>query len=105
VKEYILSARPTTNLRIDLEYYNTSSLLWLTKIFKTLMRISEPDYVLIVHLYLPVDEYGDLNDFEEVLDTFSPLEDFVHSAISSVGIKVHGIDNKGDIVKNSLVFI
>src|SRR5665647_591657 len=51
VTKYILIAKPTTNLRLDLEYFNTASLLWLTKIFKVLMRISEPDYALIVHLY------------------------------------------------------
>jgi hypothetical protein len=105
VTKYILSARPATNLRIDLEYFNTSSLLWLTKIFKILMQISEPDYSLMVHLYLPVDEYDEMSDFEDILDTFSPIEDLAHCTISSVGIKVHGINNKGEMIKETLVFI
>ena len=57
VTEYILKAKPITNLRLNLEYYNTASLLWLTKILKVLLGINSPDYTLIVHLYIPVEEY------------------------------------------------
>src|SRR5664280_3266380 len=70
VSEYILYARPTTNLRLNLEYFNTSSSLWLAKIFKVLAQINDPDYVLIFHLYLPVDEYDELQDFEDLKDAF-----------------------------------
>ncbi len=105
VTEYILKARPTTNLRLNLEYFNTASILWLAKIFKVLIRISDPDYVLIVHLYLPLDDYDEMNDFEDIKDVFVPIEDIVHGSISSIGIKLHGIDNKGEIVKERLVFI
>src|SRR5664279_1117801 len=52
ISEYILNARPTTNLRLNMEYFNTSSSLWLAKILKVLVRINEPDFVLIIHLYL-----------------------------------------------------
>ena len=55
VTQYVLKARPITNVRLDLEYFNTTSTIWLLKILKVLIRINEPDYVLIVHLYLPVD--------------------------------------------------
>src|ERR1035437_8826034 len=75
------------------------------KIFKVLIRINEPDYVLIVHLYLPIDEFDKMNDFEDIIDAFVPIEDIVHSAISSIGIKLHGIDNKGAIIKETIVFI
>jgi hypothetical protein len=105
VTEYVLKARPTTNLRLNLEYFNTSSILWLAKIFKVLIRINEPDYVLFVHLYLPIDEYDEMNDFEDVKDAFGPLEDIVQCAISSIGIKLHGIDYKGEIIKETFVFI
>jgi len=105
VKEYILKARPTTNLRLNLEYFNTASILWLAKIFKVLIRIKEPDYILIVHLYLPVEEFDEMDDFEDIIDAFGPIEDIVHGAISSIGIKLHGIDYKGEIVKETLVYI
>jgi hypothetical protein len=105
VTEYILKAKPTTNLRLNLEYFNTASVLWLAKIFKVLIHINKPDYVLIVHLYLPVDEYDEMNDFEDIIEAFGPIEDIVHGAIFSIGIKLHGVDYKGEIIKETLVFI
>lgn len=105
VTEYILKARPITNLRINLEYFNTSSVLWLSKIFKTLINIKEPDYVLFVHLYLPVNDYDEINDFEDIKDNFIPLEDIVQGKIANIGIKLHALDYKGEICKESLVLI
>jgi hypothetical protein len=105
VTEYILKARPTTNLMLNMEYFNTASVLWLAKIFKVLIRINEPDFILIVHLYLPVDEYDDLNDFDDIKDVFVPIEDIVSGAVSSIGIKLHGIDYKGEIIKETSVFL
>lgn len=105
VTEYILKASPTTNLRLNLEYFNTASVLWLAKIFKVLIQINEPDYVLIVHLYLPVDEYDEMNDFDDIKDAFSPIEDILHGTIPSIGIKLYWTDDKGVIVKDVLVFL
>lgn len=105
VMQYILKARPITNLRINLEYFNTSSVLWLSKIFKALINIKEPDYVLFVHLYLPVNDYDEINDFEDIKDNFIPLEDIVQGKIANIGIKLHALDYKGEICKESLVLI
>jgi hypothetical protein len=105
VSEYILNPRPVTNLRLNLEYFNTASLLWLSKIFKTLTHIQEPDYILIVHLYLPVDEYNEMSNFEDIKDVFVPIEDIDRGTISSTGIKLHGVDLKGEIIKETLVFV
>jgi hypothetical protein len=103
--EYIQQARPTTNLRINLEYFNTASLLWLSKILKVLIQINEPDFVLIVHLYLPVEDYDEINEFDDIKDAFIPIAGVVHSAIPSVGIKLYGTDDDGVIIKETLVFI
>jgi hypothetical protein len=105
VTDYILKARPTTNLRLDLEYFNTASLLWLTKILKVLTRISEPDYILIIHLYLPIEDYDEMNDFDDIKDAFLPISNIDHDAIPYIGIKLHGTDDKGEIIKDALVFI
>jgi hypothetical protein len=105
VTEYILNARTTTNFRIDLEYFNTSSTLWLAKILKVLIRINEPEYVLIIHLYLSVEDFDEMNEFEDIKDAFFPITDIFHDAIPSIGIKLHGTDDKGVIVKDALVFI
>ena len=70
VAEYISEANPTTNLRLDLEYFNTASSIYLAKMLKVLTRIKEPEYVLIVHLYFPVEEFNELNEFEDIYDAF-----------------------------------
>jgi SiaC family regulatory phosphoprotein len=105
VTEYILQAKPTTNLRLNLEYFNTSSSLWLAKIFKVLARINEPDYVLIFHLYLPVDEYDELVDFDDLKDAFFPIADVVQTAVPSIGIKLYGTNDEDEVIKDKLVFI
>src|SRR5450759_2129056 len=103
VTEYIKNPNPTTNLRLNLEYFNTASILWLAKIFRVLIHIKEPEYVLIVHLYLPVDEFVEMNDFEDIIDAFGPIEDIVNGAKFSIGIKLHGMDEIGQIVKETIV--
>lgn len=105
VTQYILNARPTTNLRFNLEYFNTATSLWLAKILKVLIRINEPDYVLFIHLYFPVEEFDEMNEFEDLKDAFVPITEIFHGAIPSIGIKLYGTDNKGEIIKDALVFI
>jgi hypothetical protein len=105
VTKYLPEARPTTNLRINLEYFNTSSLLWLSKIFRILIRINKPDYALIVHLYMPVDDYNEIIEFEDIIDAFGPIEDVLHTKLSNIGIKLHGINTNNEIVTETLVFI
>jgi hypothetical protein len=104
VTEYILSARPTTNLRLNLEYYNTSSAIWLTKILKVLIRINNPDYALIVNLYMPIEDYDEMNDFDDIKDAFLPISNIDHGTVPSVGIKLFGLDVNGAIIKDTLVF-
>jgi len=105
VTGYILKASPTTNIRLNLEYYNTSSSIWLTKILKTLSGINEPDYTLIIHLYLPIEDYNEMNEYDDIKDSFIPISYIGHGAIPSVVIKLYGTDEKGEIIKESLVFI
>ena len=105
VAEYILQANPTTNLRLDLEYFNTASSIYLAKMLKVLNRIKIPEYVLIIHLYFPVDEFNELNEFEDISDAFSPITDIFLDATTSIGIKLYAKDDKGEIIKTRLVFI
>jgi len=105
VKEYILKARPTTNLRIDLEYFNTASAIWLAKIIKVLVGINEPDYVLIIHLYLSIEDFNEINEFDDIKDAFIPIAGIDHGDINSIGIKLYGMDDNGVIIKETLVCI
>jgi hypothetical protein len=103
--DYILNARPITNLRLNLEYFNTASSLWLAKILKVLLQINKPDYALIIHLYLPVEEYDEMNEFDDIKDAFYPLTNLFSGLIDNVGIKLYGLDDQGEIVKDTLVLI
>lgn len=105
VAEYILNAKPLTNLRLNLEYYNTASSIWLTKIIKALMRINKPEYTLIVHLYLPIEDYDEINEFEDIKDAFIPISYIDQDTIPSIGIKLYGTGENGEIIRDSLVFI
>jgi hypothetical protein len=105
VTEYILSASPTTNLRLDLEYFNTASSIYLAKMLKILSRIKKPEYVLIIHLYFSVEEFDEMNGFEDIYDAFSPITDVFNDAITSIGLKLYAKDRKGEIIKTRLAFI
>jgi hypothetical protein len=105
VTGYILEANPTTNLRLDLEYFNTASSIYLAKMLKILTRITVPEYFLIIHLYFPVEEFNEMNEFEDIYDAFSPITDIFHEATSSVSIKLYAKGDRGEIIKTRLVFI
>jgi hypothetical protein len=105
VTDYILKARPTTNLRLDLEYFNTASAIWLAKIIKVLVGINEPDYVLIIHLYLSIEDYNEINEFDDIKDSFIPIAGIDHGDINSISIKLYGRDDNGVIIKETMVYI
>jgi hypothetical protein len=105
VNEYILNARPTTNLRLNLEYFNTASSIWLAKILKVLILINNPDYIFIIHLYLPIEDYEDIEEFGDIKDAFAPISDIFCNAIPSIGMKIYGTDDNGAILKDSMIFI
>ena len=102
--EYILKARPTTNLRLNLEYFNTASSIWLVKILRTLTQMKDPDNVLIIHLYISIEDFDDIEGFEDIKETFSPISGIFIDAIPSVGMKLYGTDEKGKILKDKLIF-
>jgi len=105
ITNYILNPRPTTNLRFDLEYFNTASSIWLAKILKVLLRINNPDYILIIHLYFPIEDFDEMKEFDDIKDAFAPIADIFTGAIPSVSLKVYGIDESGKPIKDTVVYI
>ena len=103
--EYVKNPRPMTNLRLNLDYYNTTSSIWLTKIIKALLQIRESDFTLIIHLYLPVEDYDEINEFEDIKDAFLPISSIEQGAIPNIGIKIYATGDDGEVIKESLVFI
>jgi len=102
--DYIKSPRHTTNLRINLDYFNTATSLWIVKIIKELSKIDVEDSVLVIHVYLDIEDLESM-DIEEVKDLVGLLIDnVVHSKVS-IGIKIYGTDNDGKILRESTVII
>ncbi len=104
VEDYKKYPRQITNIRLNLEYFNTASSLWISKIIKSLSKISQPDYVLFIHLYFDEEDFDEMES-EDIKNALSPIMDIVSMAIVSIGIKVYGVDSKGTIVKESTILI
>jgi hypothetical protein len=104
ITRYVKIPKPTTNLRLNLEYFNTSSLIWLTKILKELIKIEVPDAVLIINLYMSVEDFDEIDDFDDLKDAFLPISNIAQSDTLSTGIKLYGTAENGEIIKETLVF-
>jgi len=102
INDYIKSPRHTTNLRLNLEYYNSASSLWLAKMIKALSKINEDDCVLFIHIYFDIEDFDDM-DMEEVKQFVGPLVDFIDNTTISIGVKAYGTDDNGTIVKESMI--
>lgn len=103
--EYTSKPNPNTNLRLDLEYFNTASSIWLAKMLKILTRIKEPEYVLIIHLFFPAEEFDEMNELEDIYDAFSPITDIFRDATTKLGIKLYAKNENGEIIKTRLIFL
>jgi len=99
---YITNARAKTNFRLNLEYFNTSSFLWISKIIKTLCNINNQESILIVHLYFNIEDFEDMDDIQ---DEISPITDIISKASLSVCCVIYGTDDDGKVIKESKVFI
>ena len=104
ITDYIKSPKHTTNLRINLEYFNTATSLWIVKIIKELSKIEIEDSVLVIHVYLDIEDLESM-DIEELKDlVWSLIGNVLHSKVS-IGIKIYGTDNEGKILRESTVII
>jgi hypothetical protein len=104
VTEYIKNPRPTTNLRLNLEYFNTSSAIWLAKIVQTLGSIKDSEYTLMIHLYFNIDDYNNM-ETDDLKDELHPIIHMIGVPTVSLGIKIYGTSEKGEILKESMVLI
>jgi hypothetical protein len=104
VNEYVQSPHHTTNLRLNLEYFNTSSFLWFIKIIKALSKITRENHVLFIHQYFDIEDFEDM-DQDEIRDIVGQLVDNIGDSSTNVGVKIYGTDKDGRIVKESMVFI
>lgn len=104
VQDYIKSPTVVTNLRLNLEYFNTASALWLAKIVASLASIKKNNYTLLLHLYFNIEDFESMNE-DDLRDELYPFINMIENPMLSVGIKIYGTDDKGHIVKDSTVLI
>ena len=104
VLEYIKNPKQITNLRFNLEYFNTASSIWLSKIVKALCTIKNNEYTLMIHLYFNIEEFDNM-DVEDVKDELHPIIHLIGTPTVSFGIKMYGTGDKGEILKESMVLL
>jgi len=104
VSLYTANPKRTTNLRLNLEYYNTASTIWIAKIVKALCTIKESEFTVIIHLYFNIEEF-DAMEAEDLKDELSPIIDMIGITTVSLGIKIYGTDDDGHVLKESMVLI
>jgi hypothetical protein len=102
VQKYTENPKLKTNLRLTLEYFNTSSLIWIAKIIRALCSMKESEYSVMIHLYFDIEDFNNIEDRQSAL---SPIIDMIGSPHVSVAIKIYGTDEKGKILKESIVFV
>lgn len=103
VANYVIQPQPVTNLRLNIEYFNTSSSLWISKIVKTLTRINNPDYRLMVHIYIPLEEYDDMKKSGDIRESFTPFTDILQDSIPEVSLKLYATDDSSRVIRDALV--
>ena len=104
VNEYIKSPKPLTNLRINLEYFNTASAIWLAKIVQALGSIKNNEYTLMMHLYFNIEDFDNM-EAEDLKDELHPIIHMIGVPTVSFAIKIYGTDDNGEIIKESMVLI
>jgi len=104
IGEYINLPQPVTNFRINLEYYNSSTTLWLAKMIKALSHIKGDGYLLFIHMYMNIEDFEEL-EADEVKDLMGSLMNIVDDPTVSIGIKVYGTDESHKVLKESTILI
>ena len=104
VQNYAEHPKQLTNFRLKLEYFNTSSSIWIARIIKVLSSIKRSDITIIIHLYFDITEFESMES-EEIRDEIGPIIDILGTPTVNIGIKIHGIDADGETLKETIVLI
>jgi hypothetical protein len=104
VNVYKNSPKRMTNLKLNLEYFNTSSTLWLAKIVQSLSKIKNKSCTLMIHIFIGIEEFENMEG-DELKDELHPIIQLIDYTDISVGIKLYGTSEDGKIVKEIMVLI
>lgn len=104
ISEYVKSPCSTTNLHLKLEFFNSSSLIWIVKLIVALGNIQIVGAVLYIHFYFEMEDFdGGISD--ELSDLMEILADKIRNVTFNIAFKTHGIDSNGNVVKESTILI
>jgi len=59
---------------------------------------------LMIHLYFNIEDYDNM-EAEDLKDELHPIIHMIGVPTVSLGIKIYGTDDKGEIIKESMVLI
>mgnify|MGYP001058941980 CR=1 FL=1 len=104
ILEYIKSPKKITNFRLNLDYFNSASTIWISKLIRALGKIEHEDSVLIIHLYFDTEDYAEM-DTEDVRQIIVSLIGNVGDLLISIGVKVYSTDSNGKILEESTILI
>ena len=102
LKRYVPVAKEETNLHLNLEYFNTSSAIWISKIVKILSQIGNMSKLLIIHIYFHIEELVEMEE-NDIKEAIAPATAVLAEATVSIGVKIYGIDDAGKVVKEKLI--
>jgi len=104
INEYVKSPSNTTNLHLKLEYFNSASLIWITKIVIALSTIELPTALIYIHLYFEIEDFEDgiTDDLKDIIEV---LADKIHDAACNIAFITHGIDSSGKVIKESTFLV
>jgi hypothetical protein len=104
VSKYIKAPQTNTNLHLNLEYFNSASLLWIAKIIKVLSKINIEGSTLYINLYFDNGD-SDLEDMEDFKDIISSLFENNEESKITICIRINGTDKEGKVVDQSTIMI
>jgi len=102
--EYVKTPCNTTNLHLKLEYFNSSSLIWITKIVLALSNIRMTGAIIYIHLYFEMEDFDD-GITDELKDIIDVIADKIRGVKCNIAFKTHGIDSNGKIIKESTFLV
>ncbi len=104
INEYVKYPCNTTNFHLKLEYFNSASLIWITKLIIALSNIELKSAIIYIHLYFEIEDFED-GITEELKDIIEVLTDKIHGAACNIAFKTHGIDDNGKVIRESTFLV
>jgi hypothetical protein len=104
ISEYVKEPQTVTSFHLMLEYFNSSSLLWIIKVIKLLSKINKKGSQLFINLYFDNEDF-DSDNRDVFKDLMHSIFDNIKDTKVTIGIKIIGTDTAGKIVDVETIFI